>query len=267
MLKGSLDAACRNLTSGYPGYLSNVCTDIYEGVCSNNFGKDSVKQVAFVKPPTPLEIWGYGLLFVLLVSLSSAVGVFFLPLMKRESYKKVLMGMVGLAVGCLSGSAILHLIPQAFKLPGETAEELEEYLFKALVIIAAIYAFFLTERLLKLSVDHRKRVKRQQKNNLLNINGGQSSPGNMEEASDFAVHSMSSCGGRSHSPFKDKLQSQNGDTHLSDDSFDEGQHQNCGHIHAKVPPAEVRTHTHEHHLDTKDVKEHPIKTVRHPQFC
>ncbi|XP_055335388.1 metal cation symporter ZIP14-like [Paramacrobiotus metropolitanus] len=219
--------------------------------------------------PTQWQVWGYGLLFVLLVSLSSAVGVFFLPLMKRDYYKKVLMGMVGLAVGCLCGSAVLHLIPQAYGLDPKTEHA---FLYPALVVIGAIYAFFLTERLLKLSVDHRKRMKKRNKRQLMAINGAneQSSPGNVEgETREFVVNSGNSCGHHHHGHHQGHPQKkpqpaspQHTDNQLSDDSFDESHSAHCGgHLHVKAPPPEVRTHQHDHDVDARDVKEHPIKTV------
>jgi hypothetical protein len=107
---GSYQSAC--LSGSNSSWNEELCGRVHASLCE--FPKN-----ATVTRPSELEIWGYGGLFVLLVSLSSVVGVLFLPLMKRDSYKKVLMGMVGLAVGCLCGSAILHLIPQAFRLDGK----------------------------------------------------------------------------------------------------------------------------------------------------
>ncbi|GAV03594.1 LOW QUALITY PROTEIN: hypothetical protein RvY_13990 [Ramazzottius varieornatus] len=232
----------------------DLCMKALQEICSTPVSNGTQSD-----RPSKLEVWGYGGLFVLLVSLSSVVGVFFLPLMKMESYKKVLMGMVGLAVGCLCGSAIFHLIPQAFQLPDETVPELEAYLFKALVIIAAIYAFFLTERLLKLSVDHRKRKKQLSRSRLSGI-ARESSPGN-----DTKVYSSSNGGhledyGHSHLHDPLKLGNGHGET-MSDDSFDETRGQHCSNIHVKIPPSEVRTHQHEHDFDTVELKSHPIKTV------
>ena len=253
-LSTSLENSClKNSLNAWP---VELCAQILQRVCTSTGGNG---EVVASSRPSQLEVWGYGGLFVMLVSLSSVVGVFFLPLMKMESYKKVLMGMVGLAVGCLCGSSIFHLIPQAFKLPDGTVEELEAYLFKSLVIIAAIYAFFLTERLLKLSVDHRKRRKQLSRSRLSGI-ARESSPGN------DAKYVPTSNGGHltdyEHPHIHDSLKLGNGHGEtMSDDSFDETRGQHCSHIHVKVPPAEVRTHQHEHDVDISEVKSHPIKTV------
>ena len=57
-------------------------------------------------------MWGYGILFVTLISLCSLVGVSVLPMMGKEFYSKMLTVLIGLAVGSLSGSSAFHLIPQ-----------------------------------------------------------------------------------------------------------------------------------------------------------
>ena len=52
------------------------------------------------------------MLSTLLVSACSLTGVFVVPCMKGELYKKLLIYMVGLAVGTLAGSSLLFLIPE-----------------------------------------------------------------------------------------------------------------------------------------------------------
>ncbi|OWA53104.1 Zinc transporter ZIP14 [Hypsibius exemplaris] len=250
LLNWTFAAEC--LSGGVVNLTSSLCRNVTDAVCA------AAKSTEIVKPPKPTswEVWGYGGLFVLVVSLSSVVGVAFLPLMKRDSYKKVLMGMVGLAVGCLCGSAILHLIPQAFQLEGtkdgDTAEQKEAYLFKALVVIAAIYAFFLTERLLKLSVDHRKRTKHGREHQKTKVHLEDQGKGHEMALTENGLLKASPVSG-------------NGETgHLSDDSFENGHGhhgQTCSSVHIRIPPVEVKTHAHEHDLDATDVKEHPIKTV------
>lgn len=65
--------------------------------------------------PSTGEVWGYGLLMVTLISLTSIVGVGVLPLMSRSFYSNLLTALIGLAVGSLAGSAVFHLIPSAFR--------------------------------------------------------------------------------------------------------------------------------------------------------
>jgi hypothetical protein len=51
---------------------------------------------------------------VTIISLSSLCGAFVIPLSNSKIYKKILMFLIGIAVGSLAGSGFLHLIPQVF---------------------------------------------------------------------------------------------------------------------------------------------------------
>jgi len=78
-----------------------------------------------------------------------------MPFIDTGCYKKCLMWMVGLAVGTLSGSGLLHLMPHAF---GMTPEDMGlGYLHRASMIFGGIYLFFVTERLLRSVESWRKK--------------------------------------------------------------------------------------------------------------
>ncbi|CAL1292709.1 unnamed protein product [Larinioides sclopetarius] len=105
----------------------------------------------------PLKIWGYGLLFVTIISCCSLVGVIILPLLSKNVYQIVLMLFEGLAVGSLVGSSLFHLIPQTFKLVGQDEEH--NYLWRSLLIFGGIYLFYLSERFMKIIIDVKKERK------------------------------------------------------------------------------------------------------------
>ena len=109
------------------------------------------------KPSSP-EVWGYGLLMVTLISLTSIVGVGVLPLMSRSFYSRLLTSLIGLAVGSLVGSAIFHLIPAAFRLSEITSlYPNHSYLWISLSIWLGMYLFFIIERFLKMFMDAKAR--------------------------------------------------------------------------------------------------------------
>lgn len=62
-----------------------------------------------------LTVWGYSLVAVTLISLTSLVGVATIPFFGKRMYKKILATLVALAVGTLAGDSLLHLMPHVRK--------------------------------------------------------------------------------------------------------------------------------------------------------
>ncbi|KFM82264.1 Zinc transporter ZIP14, partial [Stegodyphus mimosarum] len=107
--------------------------------------------------PSSAAVWGYGLLFVTIISCCSLVGVIILPLLSKNIYQVVLMLFEGLAVGSLVGSSLFHLIPQTFRLLGQDKEH--NYLWRSLLIFGGIYLFYVSERFMKIVMDIKKQRK------------------------------------------------------------------------------------------------------------
>ena len=57
-------------------------------------------------------VWGIGFLCVTLINLCALLGMVFIPLMRKAFYKRLLMFMVALGAGTLTGSSLLFLIPE-----------------------------------------------------------------------------------------------------------------------------------------------------------
>ena len=99
--------------------------------------------------PGAAEVWGYGFLSVTLINLCAILGIVFLPLMKRRFYQAMLLFMVALAVGTLSGSSLLVLIPEALSLSHIVGWTVDTYLWKVTTVMGGIYLFFAIERILQ----------------------------------------------------------------------------------------------------------------------
>ncbi|XP_029831969.3 metal cation symporter ZIP14 [Ixodes scapularis] len=105
--------------------------------------------------PTTGQVWGFGVLSVFVVSCCSLAGLVLVPFLSHGLYHVLLMVFEGLAVGSLLGSAVFHLIPQAFNLLGHDREH--DYLWKSLIVFLGIYLFYLSDKLMRFIADYRQR--------------------------------------------------------------------------------------------------------------
>lgn len=111
--------------------------------------------------PSKAQTWGWGFFSITVISFASLALIGIIPFIKKSIYARVMSYLVALAVGTLSGDALLHLIPHSF---GEgtnqaigihVSEEQElkqEYsqVWRALFVLLGIYAFFAVELFMKL---------------------------------------------------------------------------------------------------------------------
>ena len=58
-----------------------------------------------------IAVWTYGMVSITVISLTSLCAIAVIPLMGHSIYKHMMSFLVALAVGTLSGDALLHLIP------------------------------------------------------------------------------------------------------------------------------------------------------------
>jgi zinc and cadmium transporter len=88
-----------------------------------------------------LKIWSFAILSVVLVSLISLIGIFFLSLNPRR-LRRILLVLVSFAVGGLFGDAFIHLLPEAF-------DNIGSRLATSLFIIVGLLIFFVVEKFIR----------------------------------------------------------------------------------------------------------------------
>ncbi|XP_056869641.1 zinc transporter ZIP12-like isoform X1 [Takifugu flavidus] len=139
-------------------HFRQICPAIIQQLLGNACESSEQKRIASM--PTALEKYGYSTVAVLIITVGSMFGICLIFFNScQETYALILQLFVGLAVGTLSGDALMHLIPQVLDLHEDThghndghPTEQNQYLWKVLGMIAGIYAFFLMERLFSLLV-------------------------------------------------------------------------------------------------------------------
>uniref|UniRef100_UPI00358E6381 zinc transporter ZIP6-like n=1 Tax=Myxine glutinosa TaxID=7769 RepID=UPI00358E6381 len=132
------------------------------------------------KPPSPIAAWGWGFLSITIISLLALIGVAIVPVMNQVFFKYLLTFLVALAVGTLSGDALMHLMPHAqgghnhndhfghchgSSESHDSSESHNDGVWKGLTALMGVYLMFIIEHLLALFKHYRSA-----KNKLKNAN-------------------------------------------------------------------------------------------------
>ncbi|XP_067651865.1 zinc transporter ZIP10-like [Haliotis asinina] len=110
------------------------------------------------------RVWGYSVAAVVVISLVGLLGVAVIPIMQKFFYNQLLQFLVAVAVGALTGDAMLHLLPHAIA-GGETAARADEdhdrghldSVWKGLCGLLGIYFFFIVQRLMTILTGKRNK--------------------------------------------------------------------------------------------------------------
>ncbi|XP_040213017.1 zinc transporter ZIP10 [Rana temporaria] len=133
--------------------------------CIKHFADLHVETVE--KNNDAASVWLYGFFSITVISLLSLLGVILIPIINQGCFKFLLNFLVALAVGTLSGDALLHLLPHSLGGHDHGSEEsghskdidhvedqefLVEYdaVMKGLVALGGIYLLFIVEHGLRM---------------------------------------------------------------------------------------------------------------------
>ncbi|KAK1797661.1 hypothetical protein P4O66_008026, partial [Electrophorus voltai] len=132
-------------------------------LCIRHYHQVDVQET----PPLSVWIWVCGFVSITLISLLSLLGVVLVPVLNQACFKFLLTFLVALAVGTLSGDALLHLLPHSqgghdhshgeHRVEGEDMDLLTEFdsMWKGLTALAGIYLLFIIEHCINM-VKHYK---------------------------------------------------------------------------------------------------------------
>ena len=117
------------------------------------------------------KTWVFASLSVLGISLCGVFGVIIIPIMQKIFYQHLLQFLIALAVGTLSGDALLHLLPHAL-LPGhdegheghhvDVEDVHNRAIWLGLVAVGAVILFYFFEKFVNIIQEWRSRRKTNQ---------------------------------------------------------------------------------------------------------
>ncbi|WKY10185.1 hypothetical protein Q1695_002494 [Nippostrongylus brasiliensis] len=104
--------------------------------------------------PERWQTWTLGMLIISACSFSAPLGMLVLPCLKKALYERIMIFLIALGIGALSGSSMFIMIPQAFHLT-----ELDDFNYhsKSAIVVGALYVFFTVDRILQYALELRRR--------------------------------------------------------------------------------------------------------------
>ncbi|XP_060078538.1 zinc transporter ZIP6-like isoform X2 [Ylistrum balloti] len=151
-----------------PGILSTLTRTECREMSNDHHDHPDLEAVAVSFKEIPAEVWGYSTIAIVIISMVGLLGVAVVPIMQKVFYNHLLLFLVALAVGALSGDALLHLLPHALQGGHDHSshgnkEEDEKHqlaILKGLCGMGAIFLFFTMERVLSIVTDMKRKRKK-----------------------------------------------------------------------------------------------------------
>ncbi|XP_051937880.1 zinc transporter ZIP10 isoform X2 [Hippocampus zosterae] len=140
-----------------PSHFTYLCPallyQIDSRLCIRHYHQKDVEQEA-LDNVSSVWTWVWGFVSITIISLLSLLGVILVPILNQSCFKFLLTFLVALAVGTLSGDALLHLLPHAQGQHdheggdagggGDLASDFDG-VWKGLTALAGIYLLFIFE--------------------------------------------------------------------------------------------------------------------------
>lgn len=165
------------------------CIDRYDDLVIEEFGREKNASLGNADK-TGATAWLCGIISITVISLLSLLGVILIPIINQGCFKFLLTFLVALAVGTMSGDALLHLLPHSQGAHNHSHHEegnhehehehrhfhshsrgheapeqsfLEEYdgVLKGLVALSGIYLLFIIEHCIRMFKHYNKRKTKQ----------------------------------------------------------------------------------------------------------
>ncbi|CAM9633406.1 unnamed protein product [Lampetra planeri] len=148
-----------------------INTELFSYLCpAILYQIDSQACLKHPEPPNTIDLpsstdsnmpaWGWGFLSITIISMLSLLGVAIVPMMNQVFFKYLLTFLVALAVGTLSGDALLHLLPHSQNSHSHNGHDDHDHIldsdnhldgiWKGLTGLGGIYLMFIVEHLLAL---------------------------------------------------------------------------------------------------------------------
>lgn len=108
-------------------------------------------------------VWLYSTLAIIGVSLCGLLGVAVIPIMEKHYYHHVLQFLVALAVGTLTGDALLHLLPHAMMPINDEQDLHHTMMLRGLAAVGGIVFFYFFERFLNMATEWRQKKQKRDK--------------------------------------------------------------------------------------------------------
>lgn len=163
------DKVAENLTTSFlvdDEHLVAVCPTLFYHIASHKsvteeYACESVTDIE-TKVESRASVWFYSTIAMVGISLCGLMGVAVIPIIEKNYYFYVLQFFMALAVGTLTGDALLHLLPHSMRPASnnmEPKELLRMMMQRGIAAILGILIFALFEKFLKIVTGLKDRKK------------------------------------------------------------------------------------------------------------